>query len=84
MRNSGPCLCGDPECPRCFVQTTICGACEHEWPTNTGLHCPECGNGGDIEGHAIREENPRERGDDDGVEYADPGDELDRRLREDL
>ena len=57
---------------------------EHEWPTNTGLHCPECGNGGDIEGHAIREENPRERGDDDGVEYADPGDELDRRLREDL
>ena len=35
-------------------------------------------------GHIEFSENPRERGDDDGVEYADPGDELDRRLREDL
>jgi len=29
-------------------------------------YCPEC----------VKEENPRERGDDDGVEYADPGDHL--------
>ena len=57
-RNSGPCLCGDPECPRCFVQTTICGKCEREWPTNTGMQvCPECGNDGDIEGHVVREDD---------------------------
>jgi hypothetical protein len=30
-------------------------------------YCPEC----------VKEENPRERGDDDGVEYADPRDHRD-------
>lgn len=43
--------------------TTICGACEYEWPTHTGLQvCPKCGNDGSIEGHVVREnehdENP--------------------------
>ena len=28
-------------------------------------------------------QNPRERGGDDGIEYADPRDEMERRLRED-
>ena len=35
------------------------------------LACDECG--------AWQEWNPREAGDDDGVEYADPRDEIERR-----
>lgn len=30
--------------------------------------------------HCVPDEDPRERGDDDGVEYGDPRDEMDDRL----
>lgn len=39
---SGPCLCGDPGCGRCFVQPASCPLC--------GLYRPaECENCGDEE-----------------------------------
>lgn len=47
-----------------------------EWDSETDNECPVCG-GSNLE--AI-EENPRDRYDDDGIEYADPGDYLADRL----
>lgn len=35
--------------------------------------CADCG-------HVFGHDNPREKGDDDGVEYADPRDEIEDRL----
>ena len=58
---------------------TNSGPCEN---SEDGIHylkgeiCEYCGE-------TIEEENPRERGDDDGVEYADPGDEMEERLLRD-
>jgi hypothetical protein len=37
----------------------------------------------DVRDDQIEDENPRERGDDDGVEYADPRDEMEDRLLRD-
>ncbi len=35
--------------------TAICTCCEREWdPDKRDPVCPECGNDGDIEGHAYR------------------------------
>lgn len=31
--SSGPCLCGDPECGRCFPQSYSERACKHGTPT---------------------------------------------------
>lgn len=45
--------------------------CEDEY-----VECPTCG-GENLEAAA---ENPRERGDDDGIEYADPRDYRDDRF----
>lgn len=36
--------------------------------------------GCDVQAVEPDEENPRERGDDDGAEYADPADEMERRM----
>jgi hypothetical protein len=39
--------------------TTICGKCEYEWPTDSGVQiCPKCGNDGEIEGHVVRDDDP--------------------------
>jgi len=41
--------------------TTICGRCEKEWPTNSGLQiCAVCGNDGEIEGHVVRDDRATE------------------------
>ena len=48
-------------------ETSQCCTCR-------GFACSECED--------ERETNPRERGDDDGVEYADPRDEMARRMEE--
>lgn len=52
-------------------------ACEVEQDDpDDDLICQVCGG----EAFESCDENPRERGDDDGVEYADPGDYLEDRL----
>jgi hypothetical protein len=76
--NDGYCLaCGEEQS----------GGCE---PDAEGYPCEACGEPQVIAfehalvaGYITSSEDPRERGDDDDVEYGDPGDELDRRLRED-
>lgn len=40
----------------------LCEACAHDW--RGGPECPICG-------HVTPDENPREKGDDDGREYGD-------------
>lgn len=67
MRFPAPCLCGDPECRRCF-------------PSG---HSEDCSYEETGECNCQEEEDPRERGDDDGVEYADPRDEMEDRLKGD-
>lgn len=48
------------------------------------IWCEACANQDCEHERDIPEENPRERGDDDGVEYADPRDEMDDRWLSDL
>lgn len=75
------CLCGAIDCPSCggvggYDPGPACARCD-----DTGLitvlaggdpdreeerWCPDCGDAG------ASEDDPRERGDDDGVDYADP------------
>lgn len=51
------------------MMTTICGCCEHEWPTDSGRQvCPKCGNDGEIEGHVVRQEMKKMK-----LDFADPG-----------
>lgn len=50
----------------------FCVACDDVVETNDEGGCVWC----QTPTEPIPEQNPRERGDDDGVEYADPGDRL--------
>ena len=64
-------------CPKCDGDGWI-PVCYGGDPDKEGREtCPAC------HGWEPEDADPREAGDDDGVEYADPGDELERRLLED-
>ena len=52
------------------MRRKYCGACDEAIVPASDGDCPMCG--GPLE--VIPRENPRERGDDDGIEYADPRD----------
>ena len=61
----------NPDCELCHGDGTIyVSRYGGNDPDGDDVPCPEC-----------FPENPRERGDDDGVEYADPRDEMERRER---
>lgn len=68
----GPCLCGDPECRRCFPNQNYCETCdgsgevdnEDEY-TGDGLcpqmECPDCDGTGYKEEKDLGQDDPHER-----------------------
>lgn len=55
MRGStGPCLCGDPECPRCFVQPSVND--DYDYNAWENEQCDICGE------HGLCECSPKDEG----------------------
>lgn len=83
MKRNEPCLCGDPECRQCFAHAP-CDRCDDtgliEYCEMDGGNCYMAACACEAGERKCPAFNPRERGDDDGVEYADPRDAMDERM----